>query len=110
MTAEPTKLEVALLLAKEQSELYWETSAVYWFPNEEHIWLIVVSTVVSYPSGEVLPFLLASEPPDVPYKHGMILLHPDDWDKKELLDWHKFDISAIEKLYEKGPNMYGYVE
>lgn len=83
----------------EDDEYCW---AVYWIPHETEIKLINVTDAVE-PSGEVLPFRFASDPPEIPHKCLTILLHPDDWKRRAALEWPpSLNVSLVELLVDRG--------
>lgn len=69
---------VAKLIAGEHMAQDSEIAEVFWAPAADEVRLVEVSGSVE-DTGEVLPFRLAPDPPDVPFPAVVILLSRGDW-------------------------------
>lgn len=59
---------------------------VYLVEHQTEVRLIEVTDSVPA-TGEVLPFRFAPDPPDIPFKSLVVLIHPQDWENREKLQW-----------------------
>jgi hypothetical protein len=59
---------------------------VYRVNHEREVRLIEITESVPA-TGEILPFRFTPDPPDIPFKSLVVLLHPNDWDRRAELDW-----------------------
>lgn len=77
---------VAKMLAGEHMKDDAAITCVLRLPDEHEVRLIEITESVPA-TGEVLPFRFTPDPPGVPYSSLVILLHPDDWKRRDKLDW-----------------------
>lgn len=76
----------AKLLASEHRKNDQNISHVFWLEHPREVRLIEVTS--SVPRDEtVMPFRFTEDPPEVPVPSLVVLIHPDDWARKEFLNW-----------------------
>jgi hypothetical protein len=77
---------LARFLASEHRKSDPNISQVFWLENDVEVRLIEVTTSVPK-EGTVMPFRFTADPPDVPLPSLVILIHPDDWNRRNQLTW-----------------------
>jgi len=77
---------LASFLATEHRKSDPNISQVFWIENDSEVRLIEVTTSVPK-HGTVMPFRFTADPPDVPLPSLVILIHPDDWNRRNQLTW-----------------------
>lgn len=77
---------VAKMLAGEHMQDDASIRQVFLVRNPNEVRLIEVTSSVPA-NGEVLPFRFAETPPDVPFKSLVVLIHPEDWNRRSTLQW-----------------------
>ena len=80
--------KAAKLLASEHMHGDLLMHKVYLLPHPNEIRVIAITESVP-DRGEVLPFRFSADPPDIPFKQLIILLHPNEWERRDKLDWPK---------------------
>ena len=85
----------ARALASENRKAEPTIQRVYWFPNEEEVWLVgVTPTVPQSEDGAVHPFYFRPDPShNLPVPSGIALIRPDEFGKLRLPtkwgDWRR---------------------
>ena len=77
---------LAQLLASEHRKSDPNIRQVFWLENDIEVRLIEVTTSVPK-DGTIMPFRFTADPPDVPLPSLVVLIHPDDWDRRDQLMW-----------------------
>lgn len=77
---------VAKMLAREHMADDENIAEVYWAQHDGEVRLVEVTSSISG-TGEVLAFKFTADPPEVPYPSVVILLSPEDWKRKDKLEW-----------------------
>lgn len=76
----------AAKLAKKHMQDNAGIQRVFWIPNDEEVRLVEITDQVPN-SEEVKPFRFMADPPEIPYRSLVVLMHPDDWERRSALKW-----------------------
>lgn len=84
--ASDTTGSIAKLLASEHMRDDPSIRRIYRINHGGEVRLIEITEAVPA-TGEILPFRFTPDPPDIPVKSLIVLLHPKDWERSSELDW-----------------------
>lgn len=82
----PPIASVAKLLAREHRKNDEGIVRIFQLEHAHEVRLIEITTSVPK-DGEVMPFRFTKDLPDVPFESVIILIHPDDWNRRKDLVW-----------------------
>jgi len=100
MTAEHSVEVTAKLLAAEHSSDDPTICEIFWAPHPTEVRLVEITNSIS-DKGEVLPFRFSADPPDVPHETVVVMLSPDDWKRRDDLDWPD-GFENLERVFNRG--------